>query len=219
MFNDDLFSLKPASFFQMSADCKHIEIGPSHPFPQISKQTKKRYLLPDTSGLCGEQKFADVYIAWNQEGIELLLEVSQPLEKVIYPDFSKGDSFEVMVDTRDVKTSGYNTKFCHHFVFLPEPIEGKQGMEITRFRQEDSHELCSPDDLLVQANLASKKYSLSVFIPTHCLHGFDPQNFGFIGFTYRVNRFQDLPQHFSAVSKDYQIEQQPSLWASLKLVK
>jgi hypothetical protein len=212
MFEDG-FSLTPINFFPIGVDCRHIK----SPFPQINE--KSAYLLPSTAELCDEKSFGKVYMGWNREGIELQVVVDQPVQECFYPDVSRGDGVELFFDTRDVKTSGYNTRFCHHFFFLPEAVDGHQAGELTRFRTEDVHELCDPNELKVKSKTSPRGYSLQIFIPSHCLYGYDPDQFARMGFTYRLNRYRDDPQHFSAVSEEYQIEQQPSLWSSVQLVK
>lgn len=209
MNSDNFFPLSPVNFFQLGMDCHFIEPG------ALLKGDK--YRLPDTSVLCGEEAFATVFMGWNKEGIELLVQVNQPIEQCSFPDVTQGDSVEFFFDTRDVKTSGFNTRFCHHFFFLPEAVEGQQAGEITRFRTEDTHELCDPNDLKVKTQSNSRKYSMNIFIPSHCLQGYDPDQFKRLGFTYRINRFRGEPQHFSVVTSEYQLEQQPSLWSSVSL--
>ncbi len=46
-----------------------------------------------------------------------------------FPNVNQGDSFELFIDTRDVKTSGYNTRFfVIIFSFFPKVSKGsKQG--------------------------------------------------------------------------------------------
>lgn len=209
--NDESFALSPINFFQLRVDCHYSSDGNS-----LSSQ---KYLLPNTSKLCGDEYFAKVALGWNENGLACSVDVSHPFHQSYYPDVMRGDSVELMVDTRDVKTSGYNTRFCHHFFFLPEPIEGIQAGELTRFRTEDKHELCDPNDLIVKSNISSKNYSMKIFIPSHCLVGYDPEQFDRLGFTYRINRSHGHPQHFSVTTEDFQVEQQPSLWSSLKLIK
>lgn len=216
--NENLFSLSPVNFFQLSADCKFLDTNVVS-FPQISKGKIKKYVLPDTSALCGEDPFAQVAMGWSLEGIEIFVSIDQPMEQCYYPDVHRGDSVELFFDTRDVKTSGFNTRFCHHFFFLPEPLEGRQAGEITRFRTEDTHELCDPNELKIKALLHSKEMAMQIFIPSHCLYGYDPDQFERLGFAYRINRYKGKPQHFSVTTDDYQIEQQPSLWSSLQLVR
>ena len=216
-----------------------------------------------------------------EEGIELQVVVNQPVQECFYPDVSRGDGIELFFDTRDVKTSGYNTRFCHHFFFLPEAVDGHQAGELTRFRTEDVHDLCDPNELKIKSREAiaklpaaqnrpfdascrgggsstppsmseppphepakpvlargvkiidfslaasfattsqtsSRGYSLQIFIPSQCLYGYDPDQFDRMGFSYRLNRYRGDPQHFSAVTDEYQIEQQPSLWSSVQLVR
>jgi hypothetical protein len=209
MFDDESFALSPVNFFQLRVDCHYAAKG-------ISGQ---KYFLPNTSQLCGDEYFAKVALGWNQQGLECLVEVSQPFHETHYPDVTRGDSVELMIDTRDVKTSGYNTRFCHHFFFLPEAVEGIQAGELTRFRTEDRHDLCDPQDLKVTSSMGSRSYSMRIFIPSHCMVGYDPEQFNRLGFTYRINRSHDRPQHFSVVTDDFQIEQQPSLWSTLILNK
>src|ERR1700719_3289701 len=133
---EEFYPITPVNFFQFSLDAHYREPN------TFNKKNIGQYILPDLSALCDDQCFADVYLAWNKEGIELTLQASKKFDQAYYPDIFKGDSFEVFIDTRDVKTSGYNTRFCHHFFFLPEAVEGFQKGEKTHFRTEDSHELC-----------------------------------------------------------------------------
>lgn len=206
------FALTPINFFQIGVDCKKIE----GVFPQLNEKSK--YLLPSTAHLCDDEEFSKVYMGWNREGIELQIVVSQAVQSCSYPSIERGDSVELFFDTRDVKTSGYNTRFCHHFFFLPEAVEGHLAGEMTRFRTEDVHELCDPNELKLKVKTSSRGYSLNIFIPNTCLHGYDPEQFRRLGFSYRINRYRGHPQHFSTVTDEYQIEQQPSLWASVQLV-
>lgn len=211
---EEFVPITPINFFQIGVECLKLESG----FPKISAKNRQKYLLPNTSELCAEWSFAEVAMGWNSEGVEFFISVDQAVHRVAYPNITQGDSVELFIDTRDVKTSGFNTRFCHHFFFLPEAVEGQQAGEITRFRGEETHELCDPSELSVKASLKSSGYTLQIFIPRSCLHGYDPEQFNRLGFSYRINRSSGPPQHFSVVSDEYTIEQQPSLWGSVRLI-
>lgn len=215
MFDENATPLSPINFFQISLDCYSIKENSS--FPQL-KSIQKKYTLPDTSGLCGDEAFAKIAMGWNSEGIEICVEADTYHPEVRYPEIAQGDSVEIFIDTRDVKTSGFNTRFCHHFFFLPESIEGHMAGELTHFRTEDAHELCDPKLLKVESQVKKNWYLMHIFIPAHCLNGYEPSQFNRMGFSYRINRRHGAPQHFSAVSSEYQINQQPSLWASVRLI-
>jgi hypothetical protein len=212
MFDRSRGFLQPIHFFALSYDCYKLH----EKYHLIDVDT---HTLPSTAFLIAEQKnFARISLRWHEEGIAIAVAVDQPIEQSFYPEIERGDSIELFFDTRDVKSASFNTKFCHHFFFLPQIIDGINKGEKTHFRTEDSHSLCDPRDLLFQLQTHKKGYSAHIFIPAACLHGYDPLQFNRLGFTYRIHSAKKLIQHFTAVSSDYQIDQQPSLWGSLNLV-
>ena len=108
--------------------------------------------------------------------------------------------------------------FATIFFFLPQAVEGIQAGEITRFRTDDGHELCDPGELHLKSEITKLKYILKIFIPSNCLNGYDPGECNHLGFSYRVNRYGGMPQHFSVVSDEFAFEQQPALWSRADLI-
>lgn len=208
---EDLPSLCPVQFFGMTADCQFQAAG-------VFK-ADKAYLLPSADDLLDEESFADVYVAWNFDKLRFLIDVRVPFQQIGDGDTRLGDSIELFIDTRDLKSKGTISKFCHHFIFYPAAVQGFYGREATRFRNEDVHRLCHPEDLTVTPKIKSSSYSLAIDIPAHCLTGFDPMSFPRIGFTYRINRTGAPAQHFAVSSNEYVIEQHPATWGTLKLIE
>jgi hypothetical protein len=200
----------PEYFFSLDADC--------HKWQKGSFEKSKLYELPSFCKLWGEEEFAKVFMAWGEDALYFKVLVTQDEIKVSYPDVSKGDSVEIFIDTKNLKTAKLTHRFCHHFYFLPERIEGKECAEITRFRTEDVHTLAASDDLEMEVKSSKKGYSLEIVIPEKCLVGFQPEDSSAIGFTYRINRSNGSSQHF-ALSSTQAIDQHPDLWASVHLVK
>ncbi len=208
----------PLNFFQINIESPLLPPSKEPPFSLTAKNSAK-YQLPNLSALTAETIFAEIAFGWSFEGVELFVTINQPYLKSIFPQHDKGDSIELCIDTRDVKTSGYNTRFCHHFFFLPEAVEGVQAGELTKFRTEDAHELCDPQDLKVHSTFKPKSYSMNCYIPANCLHGYDPAQFDRLGMTYRINRAGGSPQHFSVLAEDFKFQEQPSLWGSVRLLR
>jgi hypothetical protein len=210
---EELLALNPIHFFAFQINCYSVK----------NKGLEKKHLLPDLSTFYEERPFAEVSLGWERKGIYLSVNVSGRFEQPDFPNFAAADSIELFFDTRDVKTTGYTTRFCHHFYFLSDPVQlngdSVQAGEITRFRTDDVHELCDASQLKVEAQQEKKGRRVHIFIPSECLHGFDPTQFDRLGFTYRINRINGSKQYFSASDADFPVESQPSLWASLKLVK
>ncbi len=205
---DELPALLPVHFFAIEVDCHRGDL----------ESVGRKHHLPHTSLLCDEEAFAEVYLAWDEKGISAQIEVSALVQKICHPNVDAGDAIELFIDTRNVKTSGYNTRFCHHFFFLPEAVDGMQAGELTHFRGEERHSLAEGGDLSVSCRKHRSGYQMRLFIPEQCLHGYAPDQFSYLGFSYRISRHRAAPQHFSAASSEFQIAQQPSLWATLKLV-
>ena len=205
--------LNPVHFFAFQIDCHPTNAG----------KLEKKHLLPDLSSFHGSLPFAEVAIGWHEKGIHLTVSVQGRFDQPTFPHIGSADSIELFIDTRDVKTAGFPTRFCHHFYFLPDPVEDNgesiQAEEITHFRTDDKHELCDASLLQVSSEKEKKRRRVNIFIPSDCLHGYDPTQFDRLGFTYRINRIDGSEQNFSANETDFSIESQPSLWASLKLVK
>ena len=98
---------------------------------------------------------------------------------------------------------------------MPFEVNGKQAGELTYFRTEDSHALCDPEDLKA---IKKDSKTMYLFIPSKSLVGYDPREFKRLGFTYRLHRSKRASQHFSVTTEEFRVDQQPSLWCSLRLV-
>ena len=158
-------------------------------------------------------------MAYSEKGLHFIFDVKTSFKKSFYPEIRRGDSIEVFIDTRALKTQGYLTKFCHHFVFFPENIQGFKAKEITRFKADDMHKLCSSSDLLVDAIIKPKIYILDIFIPEFCLTGYNPSQIHYLAFSYRINRSQMIAQNFCSSSDEHKIEKSPHLWTKMNLFR
>ena len=135
-------------------------------------------------------------MGWHKDGIAVEVITERSLELI-----------ELFFDTRDRKTIGFPTRFCHHFLIK---IETLDGCEVTRFRTDDAHELCEPS-LIDVAGTSSK---VTLWFPKEILFGYEPAQFKRLGFTYRINGGE---QNFTVLDADFAIEKHPSLWSTLNL--
>jgi len=205
---DQLSPILPIDFFQVTLDL-HSYDG--------KEKWKKKHLLPDFSELLFDPVFANVFMGYSQKGLYFHVAFSKPFQDCQFPDHRKGDSVEIFIDTRDLKSAGFLTKFCHHFVFLPKEIDGVHAQEITTFRTDDRHELCDPSLLKVQGEFKRRSYSLDLFIPSECLEGYEPSEFDRLGFTYRINQADGDPQHFNLSSDYLSVEKESKRWSTMQI--
>jgi hypothetical protein len=202
--SEGVIPFHPLDFFQvkLKAACFEGKFLKGHVLPSLDDAT-----------------IAKVSMGWSAQGLHFLIESRYPMNEVLFPDFTRGDVVELLIDCRDNKQSYHLSRFCHHFVCFNAPIEheGKPvyGVEVTRFRGEDTHPICSPEKIEVESH-SSKKFS--IFLPRDILVGYEPEQFPRIGFSYCVRTHTELQQTFGASNEDFAVEQQPSLWTSVDLI-
>jgi hypothetical protein len=205
-----------------------------HPVPFVSAMpdTDGKHLvdLPETARLNTFAEldevttFADVRIAWNEFGLGIQAVVSGKKETVLGNATSprSSDGLTVWIDTRSDRTSHRASRFCHQFHFLPngggtdldEPILVQT--KINRALQDAP--LCNPADVPFRAEVKKNGYRLEAFLPAGVLSGFDPEQHPRLGFYY-VLRDMELGDQFLSVNGDFPFSDDPSLWASLELIR
>lgn len=194
--------IRPEVFFEASCDLFYAGGLP----------LSKKHLLPDSSSLLLEDSFVKVYAGWNEKELLFHFDYNSIFTESFFPDFRKGDSIELFIDTRALM-SQVVTKFCHHFVFLPKRVGEIQAKEVTRFRVNDLRE---PFDL--ENVVKSTDSSVSIILPKDVFLGYEP-TLGKIGFNYRINRKNMPSKHLFFSSKSCNIEKHPNTWGILNLVK
>lgn len=175
----------------------------------------KKGLLSDLTYLTGEASFADVSVQVDGQSLILTFSVRAPAKESVFPAVERGDGIECFIDTRNLKDAKTIHKFCHHFVFLPVAVDGVQGIEVTTFRGDDSHDLCQ--QVPIEVSITARKYELTATLTSNELYGFDPEDHPKIGFAYRIHRLGKDSQHFGVPSKEFALAKHPFLWPELIL--
>ena len=182
------------------------------------------YRLMNFAELEAAAEWADVRVGWSEAGLAFALRVQgkrqAPWCRAAKPEDS--DGLQVFIDTRDVHNIHRAGRFCHRFVFLPggdgrrfdTPVA--EGLAIHRAREHPR--AIPPNGLRVRSEKRIDGYVLEGFIAAGALTGFDPAEHPRLGFTYAVLDRELGEQTFSAGSP-MPYREDPSLWATLELVK
>src|SRR5262245_24222645 len=105
--------------FRVAHPCQHV--------PGIPDDDEALFSLPEEcrlrtfADLDGGRDFADVRLAWNEDGIAVQAEV-RGKEQPAMGDASRprlSDGLSLWIDTRDSRASHRASRFCHQFHFLP----------------------------------------------------------------------------------------------------
>jgi hypothetical protein len=230
--------LLPTRFlFRFSATCRQHD-------PQ---KTEKGYFLdesfrlPNLAELEGRAPWADVRAAWSTHGLSFCLIV----EGKTQPPWCRAskiedsDSLQIWIDTRDVHNVHRASRFCQRFIFLPEPQGAApisrhspggashkpastfspapaESLPINRAK-EPPHPV-RQGILQARCRLTADGYILEAFIPAEALTGFDTVEHPRLGFTYAVID-RELGEQTFGVGNPMPYQEDPSLWATLELIK
>ncbi len=209
--------------FRIAYPCRFV--------PRVPKESAERILdLPEIcridnfAGMDERRNFADVRLAWNEQGIALQVEVrgkDQPPQG----DSNKprtSDGVSLWIDTRDSRGSHRASRYCHQFHFLPTgggPDHDEPAFvqsKIHRALQDAPH--CRPSDVLFRSRHAKRGYVIEAFLPVAVLHGFDPEQNPRLGFYYAV-RDAEFGEQVLSVGSEFPYAEDPSLWSVLELVR
>ena len=172
----------------------------------------------------GAPSFADVRLGWNELGLGLTVEVKAkdnfPIGDVDRP--RQSDGVTLWIDTRGDRTSHRATRTCHQFHFIA--AGGGKNKDEPAFVQTKIHRalqdapLASSGDVPFRYERMKGGYRIEAFLSASVLSGFDPEQYPRLGVFYAVRDFEKGEQTPGADS-DFPFAEDPSLWASLELVK
>ena len=242
--NTDAMSkpLLPARFlFRFAAPCMYRE----KLWTAKGADLDDTFRLAGLAELEGRDTWADVRAAWSEAGLAFTA-IVQGKRRPPWCDQSlpeQSDGLHVWIDTRDVHNVHRAGRFCHRFAFLPETVarppsavQDRPGQpraavpqcSAKRFsafscllpinRAKEQPRSVSPDSLLARCKMRGDGYILDVLIPAEALAGFDPAEHPRLGFTYAaIDR--ELGEQTFSVGGPMPYQEDPSLWATLELVR
>ncbi len=178
------------------------------------------FLVPDLTGIDGKTPFADVYMAWNHQGVYVAVETNGLSATQVDTDHPlRGDGLQIWIDTRDVRTASRGSRYCHHFCFWPGVESEKPGGRQFRLRRARAQaRLCDADQLHVASRVSKSGYCLELHILKSALTGFDPDENNRLGFTYLL-KDRKLGRQFWTADETLPVSYDPSLWGTAELVK
>ncbi len=183
-----------------------------------------RYRLVSFAELEQRPMPADVRAAWSEAGLAFTVIVrgkqQPPWCRANRPEDS--DGVQLWIDTRDVHNVHRASRFCHCFLFMPtgggRRLDEPAGhwMPINRAREHPRP--VQPGQLRVQSQRTADGYVLDALVEAAALTGFDPQEHPRLGFTYALID-RELGEQTLTVGRPMPFQEDPSLWATLELVK
>jgi hypothetical protein len=178
--------------------------------------------LPAPVRLEGRAPWADMRVGWNPGGLGVAIRVAgrtAPLAAPA-PTAELADGVQVWIDTRDTRDVHRATRYAHRFEARLAPARGGT-LEVAVAQKPIPRAMAEAprapaDAVRARAARLPDGWRLELFFPAESLHGFDPE----------VNRRLGLMLHaadttlgdeFLGVGREFPVEGDPSLWATLEL--
>src|SRR5690349_13758542 len=215
----DASLLPPRQFFRFSADVKRAD-GLQSPKGFMLDES---YALPALGELDGRPAFADVRMAWSPEGLAWQISVGGKTQLPWCRDsrLEDSDGLQVWVDTRATLNVHRAGRYSHRFIYLPSGggSAGDQPIadQILINRARENARPFRPREIVARAKADGKGYTLWAFASADALGGYDPAQQPRLAFTYAITDRERGQQTFST-GPEFPYEEDPSLWAEVRLI-
>jgi hypothetical protein len=193
--------------------------------PRIDASLRKwtpHHLLPPLEEIDGRPVWADVYAAWNDDGLFFAFDVRQrrgPPECDV-EHWWKGDGLRICIDTRDTRENKRATRFCHFFYVLPTGGgANRRGPVVGVHKMSRSKEPAPVVDLSrIKVAVAAERthYCVEAFFPGDVLNGWSPAEHPRIGLFYKIKDTYRDEQTLTG-GDDLGWNADPSVWATAVL--
>jgi hypothetical protein len=167
-------------------------------------------------------QFADIRLAWNSKGLFVWVRTKGKRQSVWCRNTQilESDSLQLWIDTRDTHDIHRASKFCHWIVLMPQGGVPKDKPLATMLKinraKEDSPSI-NQVPILISSDVKKNGYTISAFIPSACLNGWNPDEHPNIGFSYAVVD-RELGWQTLSCGPEFPISEDPSLWNTLQLL-
>lgn len=209
--------------FRLAYPCRYVAQMPREDEDHIL-QLGAEWRIDNFAAMDDQKNFAAVYLAWNELGLGLQVEVNGK-DRLPEGDAARArgaDGVIFWLDTRDARTSHRASRFCHQFHFLPTgggPDHDEPSFSQSKInRALQDAPLCPPNSVPFHFTSRKTGYLLEAFLPAAVLNGFDPEQYPRLGFYYVV-RDAELGDQFLSVGSEFPYWEDPTLWSVLELVK
>ena len=210
--------LSSTFLFRFAVPCLYRRVA----WTERGIQLEPRYRIPSFGELEGKKLFADVRAAWNRAGLSFTVRVRGKRQPIWCRDtrIEDSDGLHLWIDTRNIHNIHRAGRFCHRFAFLPSGRGTDSRSPVSRLlpinRARENPKLIDDKVLAVRSELKLDGYALEAHVSSDALTGFDPDQFGQLGFFYAVIDRELGWQTFS-VGPEFPFVEDPSLWGTLQL--
>jgi len=212
--------IAPPMLFRFAGPCVYTDVR----WSAGGIKLEERHRLPCFAELSGKKRFADIRLAWNEQGIAVNVTVRGKQQPPWCRDsrIDDSDGVQLFIDTRNTQNIHRAGRFCHRFAFLPvgsgRKLDEPVAVLLAINRAKESPREIEPGAVKMRCQRLPDGYLIEGFIPAAALTGYSPADQPAIGFSYAVIDRELGWQTFS-VGPELPFVEDPSLWGTLDLAR
>ena len=212
--------LNPAFLFRFSLPCGYRQPV----WTKTGAQLPAEFAVRSFTEWEGRQPFADLRLAWSEEGLAFAVNVVGKKQPPWCRDskIDDSDGLQLWFDTRNTQNIHRAGRYCHRFAFLPLGAGPRQDQPLAALlainRARESPREIERQALQVRSSIRVDGYLLEGFIPATALTGFNPAEHPALGFSYCVAD-RELGLQTFTVGTEFPFDEDPSVWGTLELSK
>jgi len=209
-------------WFRIAAGCPRIERIPQAEGAGRLLDLPESSALPDLRQLDQGASWAQIRVGWNPGGLGIAVLAEGVASEQLDRDRPEGfAAAQFWVDTRDTRTVGRATRFCHRFMAELKPGKARGQLDVKAAHRpiaQASAEppICPPELIAARAEVSRDGWMLELFLPARALNGFDHETNRRLGFAYQIADYVRDDQFFT-VGREFPVGENPSLWSTLEL--
>ena len=197
--------------------------------PQIDQKWAKMLELPKTSALPNfwtmgrGEPYGEIRTAWSQDGFYVWLKVKNKRQSVWSraTQILDSDGIQIWLDTRDTHNVHRATKYCHWIFLSPAGNGAKKDQPIATMLKINRAKEDSPSinrvPIKISSEIRKTGYTISAFIPSGCINGWNPDEHRELGFNYSIVD-RELGYQPLAIGPELPVAEDPSLWSTIQLL-
>ncbi|MFO0905354.1 MAG: hypothetical protein U0939_20265 [Pirellulales bacterium] len=212
--------LAPTFLFRFAVPCREA----SELSLAAAAELDESHRIPSFSELEGRKAFADLRMAWHEDGLLVRVHVTGKTQPAWCKStrIDDSDGLQLWLDTRDTHDLHRATRFCHRIALLPFGAgrgqrEPKAGLVAINRARESPRPM--EDSAIEAASVAEANgYRLWARITGSALTGYDGGEHRKLGFFFAVMD-RELGWQTLSLGPELPVAEDPSLWGTLDLVE
>ncbi len=217
-----MLAVPPGFLFRLTYRCRYVA-GVPRPTGKSLLDLGPECRLEDFSAVNGQASFADIRMAWNEKGLAFQADVSfqESPSRQSSGNRRTFDQLRLWIDTRDARQNHRATRYCHAFqmLFIGSENDEELTVKLRRIPKAAEHpDVGDPAMSPLHFSQSQKGYRVELFLPKLYLRGYEPEINPRLGLFYLLSD-KDLGTQMPLLTSEFPLDEDPSLWHTLELVR